>query len=106
MLAGDACSWAIAQVRWPRRRAAADCCFQRLCLQPSGSQLAILPALLPARRGSPERPRLSLAAYRKRGSYAAGRLTVLDPCRSPTPAHRTCTRGLAASGLSFDYPQL
>jgi hypothetical protein len=48
----DACSWAIAQVRRPRRRAAADRCFQRLCLQPYGSQLAILPALLPALCGS------------------------------------------------------
>jgi hypothetical protein len=29
------CLWAIAQVRGPRRRAAADCCFQRWCLQPN-----------------------------------------------------------------------
>jgi hypothetical protein len=44
----DASFWAIAQVRGSRRRAAAGCCFQRSCLQPNGSQLAIRPAFLSA----------------------------------------------------------
>jgi hypothetical protein len=33
-------SSAIAQVRWPPRRAVADCCFQRGCLPPTGTQLS------------------------------------------------------------------
>jgi hypothetical protein len=46
----DSC-WAVAQVSRLRGRAGADCCFQRWCVQPDGSQLAIslVPALATAR---------------------------------------------------------
>jgi hypothetical protein len=47
--ASRSCSWAIAQVRGSRRRAAADACFQRRWLQPNGFQLASDP-LRPAVR--------------------------------------------------------
>jgi hypothetical protein len=43
---GSARVWAIAQVRRRRRRVAADCCFQRFCLQANGSQLPIRAVLL------------------------------------------------------------
>jgi hypothetical protein len=46
--------WAIAQVRWPRRRAAADCCFQRLCLQPL--RIAASDPRRPAARATQVRP--------------------------------------------------
>ena len=96
--------WAIAQVRWPRRRAASSCCFRRWCLQANGSQLAILSALLPAPSRALLAPAEMLVTKRKRGfRCAAGSGGMQQPDRPSAggvrvPRFRDCGSVLRAGG--------